>query len=183
MSNDYVGELNWESQIQKESDFVLLPEGDYDFVVVDLSRERHQGSDKLPACPKAVVRLQIEGPEGDIVNLKHSLFLHTKTEGMLSAFFCAIGLKKHGEPFVMNWAKVVGSTGKAKIYIDTYTTDRGEERQSNKVKKFYDKEDAPVNTAPAGYSYAQQPYQQQTFPSMPQQQNVAPNTGFNPGRF
>ena len=178
MNNDYVGELSWESEIEKESDFVLLPEGDYDFIVTNLERARHEGSDKLPPCPKAIITLQIKSQDGDVTNIKHSLFLHTKTEGMLSAFFCAIGLKRHGEKFVMNWSKVVGSTGKAKIYIDRYLTDKGEERQSNKVKKFYDKEDVPATaTQPASY-------QQQTFAGMPEtHQRVAPNTGFNPGRF
>ncbi len=176
--NEYVGELSWESEIQKDSDFILLPEGDYDFVVTDLERQRHEGSDKLPPCPKAIVTLQIKSADGEAVNIKHQLFLHTKTEGLLSAFFCAIGLKKHGEKFVMNWGKVIGSTGRAKVYVDTYTTDRGEQRQSNRIKKFYDKEDTS--------SVTQQPVscQQQTFAGMPEpKQRIAPDIGFNAGRF
>ena len=176
--SEYVGELNWESEIQKDSDFVLLPEGDYDFVVTDFERQRHEGSDKLPPCPKAVVTLQIKTADGDTANIKHQLFLHTKTEGLLSAFFCAIGLKKHGEKFVMNWGKVIGSTGRANVYIHKYTDDKGEERQTNRIKKFYDKEDIPVTTGrPATY-------QQQTFAGMPEARpQMAPDTGFQPGRF
>lgn len=156
-------ELGWDDEIEKDGgDFYLLPEGDYDFTVKELERGRYQGGDKLPPCNRAIVTLQIEGPDGDFVDIKHQLFLHTKTEGLLSAFFCAIGLKKHGEKLRMDWSKVVGSTGRAKIYIDTYKNDKGEDRQANKVKKFYDKEyAAPTSTAP--YGSPASGYQQPTY--------------------
>ena len=66
------------------------------------------------------------------------LILHTKMEWKLSQFFCSIGQKKHGEPLRMNWNKVLGAKGRCKVYVDTYTTDRGEERKTNKISKFYD---------------------------------------------
>ena len=46
--------------------------------------------------------------------MKHNLFLHSSTEGMLSAFFGAIGQKKHGEPLRMNW-NILGAKGVARI--------------------------------------------------------------------
>lgn len=135
--------LDWNDEIEKDgSDFVLLPEGDYDFKVTAFERARHEGSDKLPACPKAIVSLYIEAPNGESTTIKHSLFLHTKCEGMLSAFFCAIGQKKHGERLKMNWNNVIGATGRCKIYIDKFTKKDGTEGTSNKVKKFYDRESA-----------------------------------------
>ncbi|MDK7260530.1 hypothetical protein QP450_07255, partial [Gardnerella vaginalis] len=54
----------------------------------------------------------IETPEG-ITFATHNLFLHSRTEGLLSAFFGAIGQKKHGEPLRMNWNSVIGSVGVA----------------------------------------------------------------------
>ena len=41
-------ELDWDDEIERESDFVLLPEGDYDFTVTGFERARHEGSEKLP---------------------------------------------------------------------------------------------------------------------------------------
>ena len=114
---DYVErELGWDDEIEKESDFILLPEGDYRFTVTGFERARHEGSEKLPPCNKAILSLRISTSEGD-VTIKHNLFLHTKTEGMLSAFFCAIGQKKHGEKLRMNWQTVIGATGRCKIGI------------------------------------------------------------------
>lgn len=136
-------ELQWDDVIEKDSsDYVLLPEGDYNFTVESFDRGRHSGSDKMPPCNKAVLKLRIEGPNGPAY-INHNLFLHTKTEGLLSTFFACIGQKKKGEPLRMNWNQVPGSTGKAKVRIYKYTKD-GEERQINEIKKFYPKEEGPA---------------------------------------
>ena len=88
--NNYEREFGWDDTIQKDSEFVLLPEGLYYFTVKNYDRGRHtpnpQNPGKLPACPKATVYLQIEANEGE-TELRHNLFLHSSTEGMLSAFF------------------------------------------------------------------------------------------------
>ncbi len=134
-------ELSWDSAIEKDApEFILLPEGDYDFTVTKFERGRHNGSAKLPPCNKAVIYLSIETPEGNAV-IQHQLFLHTKTEGMLSAFFTAIGQKKKGEKITMNWNAVVGAKGRCKVYIDSWTGNNGEERKSNKIRKFYEPEE------------------------------------------
>ena len=103
-------ELEWDDSIEKDSDYVILPEGDYEFVVESVERARHPGSDKLPPCNKAIVKLRIDSEYGTAV-INHNLFLHTNTEGMLSAFFTGIGQKKKGEKLKMNWDSVTGSTG------------------------------------------------------------------------
>lgn len=147
MENQVDRELQWDDTIEKESsDFVLLPEGDYNFVVDSFERGRHGGSEKLPACNKAVLKLRVESDKGTAL-ITHNLFLHTKTEGLLSAFFESIGQKKKGEKMAMNWSRVPGATGRAKVGIHTYVNKDGEERQSNDIKKFYPKEDKPAFTA------------------------------------
>lgn len=131
-------ELGWDDTIEKESaGFITLPEGDYVFKVLEFQRARHEGSEKLPPCNKAVITLAIETPEGE-AQIRHNLFLHSRTEGMVSAFFIGIGLKKHGEPLKMDWPKVIGRTGKAKISVREYNG-----KQYNDVKRFLDP-DAPV---------------------------------------
>lgn len=147
MENQMDRELQWDDTIEKESsDFVLLPEGDYNFVVDSFERGRHGGSEKLPACNKAILKLRVESDKGTAL-ITHNLFLHTKTEGLLSAFFESIGQKKKGEKMAMNWSRVPGATGRAKVGIHTYANKDGEERQSNDIKKFYPKEDKPAFTA------------------------------------
>ena len=146
--------LGWDDEIERDSsDFILLSEGDYDFEVAEFERARHNGSANLPACNKAIVTLVIDTPEGTC-RIKHNIFLHTKTEGLISAFFSAIGQKKKGEKLQMNWRAVVGATGRCKLGVRTWQNQEGEDRQSNEVKKFYPKEDrapsSPSTTFTAG---------------------------------
>lgn len=141
MSNTFERELGWDDQIENDSpDFVVLPEGDYDFEVVDFERGRHGGSEKLPPCNKATVHIKIEGKEGTAI-IRHNLFLHTITEGMLCAFFAGIGQRKKGEKVSMNWNAVVGSIGKCRIKVKKWTNDAGEEKVFNEITKFYESED------------------------------------------
>lgn len=133
--------LNWDDEITKDSTFTLLPEGDYDFKVVNFERAWYDGSDKIPPCNKAVITIKVETSTGEEAELKENLFLTTKTEGLLSAFFTAIGQKKKGEPLRMNWNKVIGSTGKANIGQRTYKGD-----VFNTVKRWLSPEDSKPST-------------------------------------
>ena len=128
--------LNWDDEIVKDSgEFTLLPEGDYAFKVINFERAWYDGSDKIPPCNKAIITIKIEAPEGT-AELKENLFLTTRTEGLLSAFFASIGQKKKGEPLRMNWNKVIGSTGKVKVGTRTYN-----DSTYNQVKRWLSPED------------------------------------------
>lgn len=162
-------ELGWDDEIQKDGgEFIVLPPGDYDFTVTKFERGRFTGSDKMPACNQAKLELTVHSKEhGDIV-VYHNLFLHTKTEGLLSNFFAGIGQKKKGEPLRMNWNTVVGSKGRLKLEINQYTGRDGETRKNNQVKTFYHREDvAASQAAPA----------QVPFPG------AQPNGAFTTGQF
>jgi hypothetical protein len=128
--------LNWDDEIVKDSgEFTLLPEGDYTFKVVNFERAWYDGSDKIPPCNKAIITIKIEAPEGT-AELKENLFLTTKTEGLLSAFFSSIGQKKKGEPLRMNWNKVIGSTGRVKVTNREYN-----DSTYNQVKRWLSPEE------------------------------------------
>lgn len=139
-------EFNWDDIIENDSgEYILLPEGDYDFKVLSFERERHQGSAKLPPCNKAVLNIEVTSPQGK-TTIRHNLFLHSKCEGLLCAFFSSIGQRKRGEKLQMNWNSVTGATGKCKVKIHTWTKDDGSQGQSNEISKFYEKEDKPTFT-------------------------------------
>ena len=139
--NNQERELGWDDQIEQDGpEFVVLPEGDYNFEVIDFERARHNGSDKLPACNKAIVHIKIQGAEGISV-IRHQLFLHTITEGMLCAFFTAIGQRKKGEKVGMNWNAVIGSAGRAKVGIRKY-----EGKEYNEIKRFHEPSEGPQNS-------------------------------------
>jgi hypothetical protein len=140
MSNDG-RELGWDEPIENDGpDFVVLPEGDYSFEVTEFERARHNGSEKLPPCNKAIVHIKVQGAEG-VTIIKHNLFLHSITEGMLCAFFTAIGQREKGQKVNMNWNAVVGSKGRAKIGKRKWKSDDGRDFSANEIKKFYEPSD------------------------------------------
>lgn len=146
MNTEINRELAWDDSIENDNEFELLPPGDYDFTVTDFKRERHMGSEKLTPCNKAVITLSMTGANGERGSVIHNLFLHSKCEGMLCAFFTGIGQRKKGERLKMNWGTVVGSTGKCKVGVRKYTNRNGEERESNEIKKFYEPAEEANNT-------------------------------------
>lgn len=117
----------------KESDFCELPPGYYPFEVTKLERGQHNGSEKLSACPKAIITLTIDGGELGQSRLTHNLYLHTKTMGLLCDFFVCIGLRKRGDDLVLAWNNVVGRTGRCYIDIEQY-----QGKKYTRVKRFVD---------------------------------------------
>ena len=174
--NNFGRELGWEDTIQKDSESVLLPEGLYFFMVKSYDRGRHtpnpQNPGKLPACPKATIHLQIVANEGE-KELRHNLFLHSSTEGMLSAFFGSIGQKRKGEPLRMDWNSIIGKVGVCKVGIHEYNGNKYNEAKSMIYAE--DVDYAKVLNQQPGQAM-QQSYQTQT-------QQPQPQAGYQAGQF
>ena len=131
----------WDDEIVKDDEFELWPEGEYDFEVKVFSRGYFDGSDKMSACPKADLTLEILDPatgrKGQILD---SLFLNSKAEWRLSQFFTSIGQKKKGEPLRMNWNTVFGSKGRLKLVVNKYVDKNGNTKENNRVGSYLPKE-------------------------------------------
>lgn len=135
-------ELDWNEEIGNDEagggGFILLPPGEYPFRVVKYERKRFAGSPKLPSCNQIVLHLDVGDDNTGIAHVQNSLFLHSKTEGLLCAFFRAIGARKHGERMVMDWNTVAGATGRCKLGSRTWDAKDGSKKESNEVKAFID---------------------------------------------
>ena len=86
----------------------------------------------ISAC---YVTLEIAGVNGS-TTITHNIFLHTRTQGLLSAFFISIGQGKQGEVVKLDWNKVLGAKGRAAIIVRKYTKKDGTEAETNDVKQF-----------------------------------------------
>lgn len=107
--------FDWDSVIEEDGkggEYSVLPEGNYRFTVAKFERGQHPGSEKIPACPKAILTLEVDGPDGPAKCMRN-LYVCKHMERMLSDFFRCIGQKKRGEKLRMDWSKVPGSQGLA----------------------------------------------------------------------
>lgn len=130
--------LDWDSTIEEDGQqIIVLEEGDYNFLVTSFERGSFPGGNKIPACNKATITVQVNSPKG-LATVKFDLFLHRSVEWKLSSFFRCIGQKKVGEKLVMNWGDVIGSVGRAHFKPRTYTNTNGEVRETNDLDRFID---------------------------------------------
>lgn len=206
MSQEIERELGWDDEIEKSGpEFVLLPAGDYNFRVEKFERGRHPGSANLPACNKAILTLKVDGGEHGEATVTNNLFLHSKTEGFLSAFFESIGQKKEGERVKMNWNAVPGAVGRCTLEINRFTSNKGNEIENNQVKTFLPYEEylkhaggQQISGNTGQFNHQQPPMQQgqpapqqqqqfePPFPGngqQPQQPNTQQGGGYVPGQF
>lgn len=125
--------MDWNDYIEQESQFVTLPEGDYNFTVISFEKAKHEGSAKIPAgCNKAMLELRVDVPGLGKATIKDQLILHESLEWKLCAFFRSIGQKQHGKGITMNWNAVNGARGRAHVIIN----DQG----YNRIDKYLDPE-------------------------------------------
>ena len=121
-------ELGWDESIsaktiEDNTGFVLLPEGEYEFTVKSFERQRYTPglNSKIPACPRALVTLEIIDPaSGRAVDVQNRIYLHSTQLGMVTRFFECIGAMKHGDDLKMNWSTIVGKKGHCFINHRTY---------------------------------------------------------------
>ena len=134
MNNDYK-EMDWDDEVEK-SEYTLLPEGDYDFVVESFERGRYEGGSKIPPCKRALLKIRVDAPEGSTV-MNESLLLHKDLKWKLAEFFQAIGAEEVNGRIKMNWQIVPQATGRATIEVRSDAKDP--EKKYNHVKKFLPK--------------------------------------------
>ncbi len=117
---DDIRVFDWDDEIEDDgqggAEFVTLEEGDYTFSVHKFERGHYTPSPnaKTPACNQAEITLKISTDAGDAY-IVDKFPLASTMEWKASAFFRAVGLKKHGEKLKMKWGDAVGCTGKAHV--------------------------------------------------------------------
>lgn len=175
------GALGWGDQISQENQFTLLPTGDYYFTIKKFERGNFEGSEKISACPKAIVTFEVTAPDGSSTTLTENYLLHTKMEWKLSEFFAAIGMKQKGQPAVMQWSPdlLIGKTGVCRVIVHKYKKD-GEDRETNRIDKLYPSYDQPALAPPPQNGYAGAPQYNATQQNAPVYQAPPPQYGAAP---
>jgi len=149
--------FDWDDEIvddgQSAPETVVLPAGNYDFTVIKTEKGFYQprpGS-KIPACNKVDVFLRLDGGELGTGLAVETLFLCEKQAWKAAAFFRSVGMRGHDEP--LKWRMidhVDGEHGRCRVYVDTFTGRDGQQKQNNKVDRFFDPDpDERGEAAPA----------------------------------
>lgn len=132
--------MSWDDEFE-ESEFILLPEGDYNFTITQFERGQFNGSDKLPPAPQANIRFLIPF-EGQEVNVDYKLILCKSLQWKNHQLFESVGLIKKGSGAQkLPWDQLVGKSGVCEITHRVYNGNT-----YNQVNKTYPAEDAPKVT-------------------------------------
>lgn len=162
MSHQEGHALDWDSEINNDGEeFILIPDGEYTFTVKEVSRKDYPGSNKIPACKKIEIKMEITSPVGT-ATVKDDLILWSTMEWKMAAFFVSLGMREKGQKgFRPDWNAVIGRSGLCKTNIREYTKKDGSQGQANNIDRFLPP-DTNVGSAVA------QPQTQQPIPSAAQ---------------
>ena len=142
--------LDWNAEITQDApEFVLLPEGNYPFMVQGLEKQIYDGpSEKIgKGCPMAVLKIVV-GTEDNHTSVTDRLYLSTNMEWKLGQFFRSIGQKTHGKAYKMDWNNVIGKQGLCHVKVEDWTGNDGKPKQSNKIDKYLECDAVKAPTAP-----------------------------------
>lgn len=142
--------FGWDDEIE-ESDFELVPDGDYQFTVTDFERAwwepYNPDTSKIQACNQANIELTIDWMNGNgqmrSSKIQHRLKLTRSLQFLIYQFFECVGLRKKGDGTTkMPWDQIVGKTGICQVghHEDT----KG--NTYNDIIKCYTPENAPTVT-------------------------------------
>lgn len=149
--------MDWNSPIENEGnskpESKLLPDGEYRFGVIDLTKEVSDNpklidKDGNPA-PIAVMNIAIFALDdvkytSQLATVRDQLVLHSKCEWKLCEFFVAIGDRKHGERYQPKWDQVPGACGRCSLKVDSFTRRDKTIGHSNKIDKYLDPDPVPA---------------------------------------
>ena len=170
-------EIGWgEEVLGEEQQFVLLPEGEYDFIVDNVNYVRKTVDNTT--CGFSEIVCRIKSQDGDVI-VKSSIKLVQKMMWKITEFFVCIGMGRVGQKFKTDWPATRGRTGRLKISHRDFNG-----KKYNQVDKFIAPK--PQQTTPTvaqatmpqtGWVPQGQQPPQQTWPQATQQQP------WNTGRF
>lgn len=131
--------MGWDDEVEAKQ-YILLPEGEYEFKIKQFQREQFNGSEKMPPCNVANITFEIFY-QGERVFIDKKLFLVDTYKGQLFDFFKSIGSQATADGRIrMNWQMVPGATGRCIVNHREYKGNK-----YNQIKAFVD----PTKNNPA----------------------------------
>ncbi len=170
--NDKGQALDWDvTEVVDDGGFTLLPAGTYAFEVAKIERERFEGSDKMEACPRAKVTLNVWTSQG-WAPVVDRLMLNTKMAWRIARFFEGLGFGRDPQTgsVKIDWNAAVGKQGYVKIKVRDYQSN-GETRQANDIDAYLKPCEWPTEQQAAAP-------EQTSLPVAPQQAAPRPHSSY-----
>ena len=149
MANENLTTYDWDDEVELTEDqerggqeTTILPDGKYPFEVLRVEKHFYDGGAKIPPCNMAKVFLIVDGGEMGKSLVVENIFLAEGYEWKAGAFLRSIGIRSHGDK--LEFSKLLhcdGERGRCEIFTDEYEGRDGNTKKSNKLKKFFDKEE------------------------------------------
>ena len=138
--------LGWDDEAQASSgEYTVLAPGEYTYRVDRFERQRFGGSDKMAACPMALLTLSCANAQGAQGALQVRLYLSRRQAWKLTQFFKSCRLIDpgiaDGTSYQMPWGQVVGAVGKVVVSNREYNG-----KTYNDVERFVVPEAAPARS-------------------------------------
>lgn len=138
--------MDWDDEAQvSNSEYAVLEPGIYTYRIERFERQRFSGSDKMAACPMALLTLSCANAQGAQGTVQVRLYLNRKQQWKLTQFFKSCRLidsaLADGTSYKMPWGQVVGAMGQVEIVNRTY-----DGKTYNDVRRFVVPEAAPART-------------------------------------
>lgn len=109
--------------------FIVLPRGsEVKFTVSEFIR-----ATTAKGANMAKLVLDCEDDKGQKVSVKDNVVLLRSCEWKINQLFISLGLRKHGEVAVPKWDMLKGSSGRAKLDIETWQGDNGKTFEINTI--------------------------------------------------
>lgn len=170
--NDKGQALDWDvTEVVDDGGFTLLPAGTYAFEVAKIERERFEGSDKMEACPRAKVTLNVWTSQG-WAPVVDRLMLNTKMAWRIARFFEGLGFDRDPQTgsVKIDWNAAVGKQGYVKIKVRDYQSN-GETRQASDIDAYLKPCEWPTEQQAAAP-------EQTSLPVAPQQAAPRPHSSY-----
>lgn len=131
--------FDWDDEVEQDSSFTILEDGDYNFEVISFEKGRHdpKPGSKAPACNKAIVGFKVSDTEGNSIEREENFLLYSGMEWKISEFFRSVGMKKEGQKVRMAWNEIIGKKGRCHVK-QVQGTGQNSSRVYNNIDKFYD---------------------------------------------
>ena len=137
-------ELAWDATITEDSnDFEPFEPGVYMFRVDKIEKARSKGNDKNPPCNMAKVTIELSDGQRKSRTTDYIL-LRQDLQWKIGQYFVALGMKKKGEPFSVNFDGSINKEGFVEVEKEPYTNREGKTRYRNRIVSYLEPQSEKV---------------------------------------